>query len=76
MKIVKLYRIKNTSGVVSVTPIQKSEYDSITYRIISDDNMILVKGNESTSVVDTDNVDEWKECEVEYNDYYDKTGIL
>lgn len=61
MKTVTLYRIINTDGTTVITPIEADEYDSLSYRLIADEGMILSNGEILTMCIDTDHPEEWEE---------------
>lgn len=64
MQKITLYRVVNTDGSVTVTPKEPEQYDSTLYRLIADEGMELVKGEERTIAVDVDIVDGWEEVEI------------
>lgn len=65
MQKITLYRVVNADGSVTVTPKEPKQYDSTLYRLVADEGMELVKGDERTIAVDTDSTDEWEEVEAE-----------
>ena len=62
MEIKELYRYTREDGgvTVSTTKPEDTEYE-ITYRLIADDSMELVKGDVRTICVDTDDITGWTE---------------
>jgi hypothetical protein len=58
-----LYIIQQPNGVVTHTPEQPAEGIEYTtaYRLIADEGMTLVNGNQKTSCIDTDTLDGWEE---------------
>lgn len=65
MQKITLYRVVNTDGSVTVTPKEPEQYDSTLYRLVADEGMELVKGEERTIAVDVDTADGWEEVEID-----------
>lgn len=65
MQKITLYRVKNADGSVTITPKEPEQYESTLYRLVADEGMELVKGEERTIAVDTDSVEGWEEVEAE-----------
>ena len=63
MQKITLYRVKNADGSVTVTPKEPEQYESTLYRLVADEGMELVKGEERTIAVDTDSAEGWEEVE-------------
>lgn len=59
MQKITLYRVINADGSVTVTPKEPEQYESTLYRLVADEGMELVKGDERTIAVDTDSTDGW-----------------
>lgn len=68
MQKITLYRVKNADGSVTVTPKESEQYESTLYRLVADEGMELVKGEERTIAVDTDSVEGWEEVETEIDE--------
>lgn len=68
MQKITLYRVKNADGSVTVTPKEPEQYESTLYRLVADEGMELVKGEERTIAVDTDSVEGWEEVETEIDE--------
>lgn len=62
MIIKNLYRFKRPDDGITVSPIkpEDTEYE-LTYRLIADEGMELVKGDNRTVCVDTDDKEGWTE---------------
>ena len=70
MQKIILYRTIKENGVVSVSPIKPDVYDSISYRLVADDEKELVNGDVRAYCIDTDDLEQWiEEDEVIGNDY-------
>lgn len=67
MQTIILYRIARPDGSVTVTPNEPEQYESTLYRLVADEGMELVKGDERTIAVDADSVDGWEEVEAKVN---------
>ena len=68
MQKITLYRVKNADGSVTVTPKEPEQYESTLYRLVADEGMELVKGEERTIAVDTDSAEGWEEVEAEIDE--------
>lgn len=68
MQKITLYRVINADGSVTVTPKEPEQYESTLYRLVADEGMELVKGDERTIAVDTDSTDGWEEAETKINE--------
>lgn len=68
MQKITLYRVKNADGSVTVTPKEPEQYESTLYRLVADEGMELVKGEEKTIAVDTDSTEGWEEVEAEIDE--------
>lgn len=68
MQKITLYRVVNADGSVTVTPKEPEQYESTLYRLVADEGMELVKGDERTIAVDTDSTDGWEEAETKINE--------
>lgn len=68
MQKITLYRVVNADGSVTVTPKELEQYESTLYRLVADEGMELVKGDERTIAVDTDSTDGWEEVEAKIDE--------
>lgn len=68
MQKITLYRVVNADGSVTVTPKEPEQYESTLYRLVADEGMELVKGDERTIAVDTDSTDGWEEVVTEIDE--------
>lgn len=65
MIIKELYRYRRENGGVTVSTQKPDGVEcEITYRLIADNGMELVKGDVRTSCIDTDDKDGWTEEEM------------
>lgn len=65
MQIINLYKYHRADGGVTVSPIKPSGEYTEMYRLMADEGKVLTDGNSHTTCVDTDNINEWEEVDVE-----------
>lgn len=66
MQQIELYRYVEQDGSITVTPIKRSDTDTVhKYRLIADDGKALTDGENVASVVDVsiDDVGKWTEID-------------
>lgn len=76
MKDITLYIFKRDDGGTTVSPNKPNCEHTTSHRLVADEGMMLTKDDEHFySVIDTDNVDGWREVEMpeQYLRYYSKS---
>lgn len=63
MKIITLYKYTREDGGVTVSPVKPDcEYTEMV-RLVADEGKLLVKGDVTTTCVDTDSAEGWTEID-------------